>query len=201
MSKITPYFELGKQRYEIKRNRYLSAELDRIRNESGALSAEDEQNIVKLQDKYASLKKLAERVKELEDKYYETFSEEDEAIYKRAKSHYDNVLNDVTRFEIETNGVMSRAQKAGIDNAEKLVIIALQKDDKGNTIRTAEESNDIWCSYVDEVGQATAIEWLLYMVNYISGNDGADEENPFITQAKAKAEQRANMKKGIGKAR
>ena len=199
--RITPYFELGKQRYEIKRNRYLIAKLDEIKNENNIISSEDEQNIVKLQDKYSTLERLAKRVKELEDNYYETFDADDEAIYKRAKSHYDDVLDEVTRFEIETNGAMARAQQAGVDNAEKLVIIALQKDDNGETIRTAEEAEEIWCSYVDKVGKSTAIEWLLYMVNYISGSDGEEEENLFISQAKAKREQKANMKNGILKAK
>lgn len=199
MSNI-PFFEVNKQRYEIKRNRYLVAELDKLRNERTALTDNDEQNIVKLQDKSARLEKLANRVKELEDKFYETFDENDEAIYKRAKAHYDEMIDEFTKFELEAGGVMGKAQKAALDNAEKLVLIALQKGEKGEIIRTYQEAEEIWCSFVDEVGTNAASEWLLYMVNYIAGND-ADEENPFVAQAKAKAERKANMKKGIAKAR
>jgi hypothetical protein len=95
---------------------------------------------------------------------------------------------------------MNKAQKAAIDNAERLALIALQIGEKGEVIRTYEEAEEIWCSFVDEVGNNAASEWLLYMVNYVAGND-ADEENPFVAQAKAKAEQRAeNMKKRIAKA-
>lgn len=197
MSNI-PFFEVNEQRYEVKRNRYLIAELEKLRKENSELSGEDEQNIVKLQDKSARLERLANRVKELEDKFYETFDEDDEAIYKRAKAHYDEMLDDLTKFEIEANGVIGKAQQAALGNAEKLLLIALQKGEKGETIRTYQEAEDIWCSFVDEVGTNTASEWLLYMVNYITG-EYEEEENPFVTQAKAKAEQRANMKKGIAK--
>jgi hypothetical protein len=44
------------------------------------------------------------------------------------------------------------------------------------------------------------MEFVAYTLNYVMG---ADEEidNPFMTQAKAKAEQKANMKRGIVKVR
>lgn len=196
MSNI-PFFEVNGQKYEFKRNRFLLSELDKMKD-SRALTNEDEHNFAKLQDMYARLERLAKRVKELEEKLYETFDKADEEIYKRAKAHYDEMFDEVSAFEFEANGVIAKAQKASLDRAEQLVLIALQRGEKGEIVRTYAEAEDVWCSFVDDVGKNVASEWLLYMVNYFAGND-ADEENPFVAQAKAKAEQRANMKKGIKK--
>ena len=190
-------FKTNGKTYQIKRNRYLQAELEEIKaNNDNALSAQEEKNYTILQDKYATLERLAVKVKELEDKYYETFDEEAGAIYKRAKAHYDEMFEETAQFEVEQNGIAQKMQKVAIDNAEKVVIVALQKDEKGNTIRSEQEATDIWCSYVDEVGQQSAIEWLIYFTNYLVGNDKVDDD-PFVAQAKAKAEQRANMRKGL----
>ena len=83
---------------------------------------------------------------------------------------------------------------------EKLIIKALQINEKGETIRTEEEAEKIWCELVDEYGQISAMEFVAFTLNYIMGAD-QEIENPFMTQAKAKAEQKANMRKGILKAK
>ena len=90
--------------------------------------------------------------------------------------------------------------KKFLDFAEKLVIMGLQYDREGNQIRTFEEANDVWSKLVDEYGKYPAVEFVVYTANYIIGAD-EEIENPFMTQAKAKAEQKANMKKGILKAK
>jgi hypothetical protein len=196
MNKNIPTFELNGQTYTFKRNRYLLAELDLIKSEN-KLSPEEEQSFVILQDNYNRLAKLQERVKELEDKYYETFDKKDEEIYEKAKKAYENLLREVSQKEIDANGLSQKVQKQAIDNMERLIIIALQKDEKGKDIRTEKEANDIWCSYVDEIGTNNASEWLVYAFNYITGNDD-ENENPFVTQAKAKAEQRSkNRQEGF----
>jgi hypothetical protein len=196
-----PSFELNGKTYTFKRNRFLLAELDQIKNEN-SLSPEEEQTFVVLQDCYNRLAKLQERVKELEDTYYETFSEEDGEIYEKAKLHYERQLMEITQKEVEANGLSKKVEKQAIDNMEKLIIIALQKDDEGKNIRTAEEANKIWCDYVDEIGTSNASEWLIYAFNYITGNDDEENSNPFVAQAKAKAEQRArNRQEGFKKIR
>jgi hypothetical protein len=84
---------------------------------------------------------------------------------------------------------------------EKLIIKALQIDyNTGDEIRTNEEATNIWQSFVDENGKKLALEFILYTMHYIVGTD-EETENPFLTQAKAKAEQKANMKNGIVKAK
>ena len=192
-------FENG-EKYEIKRNRHILVEIEKMRDDT-VLTDEENQNYVVLQDKYSRLKKLADRVKELEDKFYETFDEKDGEIYERAKAHYDVMFRETTDFEISTRGVVEKIQRATINKVEALVINALTMNEKGDTIRTHDEADEIWCSYVDEVGHETAKEWLLYAFNYLSGNDGANDDDPFIAEQKAKAERKANMRKGIAKVR
>lgn len=197
MKNNIPFFELNGKTYTFKRNRYLLAELDLIKEEN-KLTPEEEQSYVLLQDNYNRLGKLQERVKELEDRYYETFDEKDGEIYEKAKATYEKLLMEVSQRELDTNGLSKKIEKQAIDNMEKLIIIALQKDENGKDIRTPKEAEKIWCDYVDEIGTNNASEWLIYTFNYITGNDEANDENPFISQAKARAEQRAkNRKEGF----
>lgn len=195
MNNVASFFVEGKE-FIIVRNRYLQAEFDSITKQGNTLTEEEETSYALLQDKYLRLEKLAERVNELEDKYYETFDDADGEIYEKAKAQYDKVYKETVAFELAQNGVAKKVQKVAIDNAEKVVIRALQLDNKGNEIRSNEEAENIWCSYVDEVGKNVATEWLLYFIQYLTGSDNV-EESPFVAQAKAKAEQKANMKQGL----
>lgn len=193
-------FKANGKEYEIKRTNYLIAEFDKIKSENRALNAEEEQGFVLLQDKYMTIERLANRVLELESKYYETFDEKDGAIYEKAKALYEKRLETLAKFEVEQNGIVNKIQKKSRENAKKLVIKALQVDRKGNQIRTEEEAKEIWGYFVEENGQDITDEWLTWFINYITGNDKV-EDDPFVAQAKAKAEQKANMRKGISKVR
>ena len=191
-------FEVNGKEYIIKRNRYLKAKFEDMVENNSAMSNEEQKSYALLEEKYARLEKLALRVKELEDAYYENFDDEAGALYEKAKLQYEKLLKETVDFELEQNGIAGKIKKATIDNSEKLLICALQINDKGEEIRSKEEAQEIWCDYVDEVGQNSAVEWLLCFVNYITGNDKV-EDDPFVSQAKAKAEQKANMKKGLNK--
>lgn len=193
-------FKANGNTYEIKRTNYLIAEFDKIKNENRTLNAEEEQGLVILQDKYMAIERLAKRVLELENKYYETFDEKDGEIYERAKAHYDKQLEELARLEVTQNGVTLKAQKASIENAKRILIKALQVDRKGNQIRTEQEANEIWDCFVEDNGTESSNEWLVWFINYLTGNDKV-EDDPFVSQAKAKAEQKANMRRGISKAK
>lgn len=197
--KLSPYFEVNGQCYEIRRSRFLMCELEKIR-ESSSLADDDQKNIAKLQDMYRDLQMMKQRKDELYKKYLETFSDEDEQIYEKAKSKYEKQRNEAAEFELSTNDVLHRLNKTVIDNAEKLVIIALQRDENGKEIRTAKQAEDIWCAYVDEVGQKVAQEWLNALIEHITGEDEREDDNSFLAQAKARAEQNAeNRKAGLAK--
>lgn len=201
MSKLIPTITLENgNRYEIKRNRYILCEIDEL-SKNSVLTEEENKNYAILQDKYSALERLAKRVKELEDKYFETFEEKDGEVYERAKTLYNKVFAETAEFEAMTNGVVNKAMRATINRTEQLVIKALTLDENGDTIRTNEEATDIWCTFVDEIGHQTAQEWLLYAFNYLSGNDGDNDSDPFVENQKAKAQRKANMRKGIAKAK
>ena len=191
----TPFFEVNNEVYVIKRNRFLQAEFDLLQKK---LEFSDEEQLAyeKEQDFDEKFEKLKQRKEELYAKFLETFDDKDEEIYNKACQAFDNMLKQASKME----SVGAKHRKKMIDMSEKLIIKALQIDyNTGEEIRTNEEATNIWQSFVDENGQRLAIEFILYTMHYIVGTD-EESENPFIAQAKAKAEQKANMKKGIVKA-
>ena len=188
-----PYFEINGKRYEIKKNRYLQAEFDEMRRNT-ALEDGEEAEYVKEQELSDKLEKLAKRKDELYDKYLETFDDEDERIYNKECIAYNVLIDQIN----QSKGVVAKKRKQMLDMGEALIIKALQTNDKGETIRSEKEAKEIWGDFCMEFGDVTRLEFIVFTVNYIIGND-EDNENPFIAQAKARAEQKANMKKGIVK--
>ena len=188
MSNI-PYFEVNGKRYEIKRTRYLMAEFDKQKSEI-ELTADEEVQIAKEEEKSNALEKLSKRKEELYDKYLETFDEGDYEVYNRACSAYDRLLDEIGKLE----NVSAKHRQKTIDVAERIIIRSLQLNEDGEEIRTADEANDIWCAYVDEFGKIAAMQFVVFAANYIVGND-EENENPFVAQAKAKAEQRAQKRR------
>lgn len=190
-----PFFELNGTRYEIKRNRYLQAEFDKMKGEK-QFDDNEELEYVREQELQDKLEKLSKRKNELYDAYLETFSSEDEEKYNKACVAYDKLLEQLSN----SKGVTAKKRNEMIDMGEALIIKSLQINDEGEAIRTEEEAKEIWNDLVAENGAMFRIEFIVFTINYIMGND-EDFENPFIAQAKAKAEQKANMRKGIAKAR
>lgn len=201
MRDIIPIIELENgERYEIRRSRFALCEIDRMR-ENSSLSGDESRNFALLQEKYNRLEKFAKRVAELEDEYLADFDEEKRVVYERAKEQYEKMLAEVTAFEVSTDGVANKAQKETIDKMEQLVVSILCVDDKGNAVRSRSEAEDIWCRFVDKIGRESAREWLYYAFEYISGNGEVEEADPFVKARREKAEQKAQMRKGIVKAK
>lgn len=190
-----PFFELYGKRYEIKRNRYLQAEFDKMKGEK-QFDDDEELEYVREQELQDKLEKLSKRKNELYDAYLETFSSEDEEKYNKACVAYDKLLEQLSN----SKGITAKKRNEMIDMGEALIIKSLQINDEGEAIRTEEEAKEIWNDLVAENGAMFRIEFIVFTINYIMGND-EETENPFIAQAKAKAEQKANMRKGIAKAR
>jgi hypothetical protein len=193
--KNIPFFEVDGKTYEIKRTRYLQAEFDEMQK-SIELTEEEQLAYAKEQEFEARAEKLRDRRDELYAKYLETFDEADEEMYNKANNAFQKMLDEAGHIE----SVSGKIKQQMIDVGERLIIKGLQINEKGDNIRTEDEAKSIWESFVEKNGQIIAIQFVGYFTNYIMGGD-EDIENPFIAQAKAKAEQRANMKKGIAKAR
>ena len=160
------------------------------------MTDEEQVAYAKEQDFDARLEKLRDRKDELYEKYLETFDEADEEKYNKALAAYNRLIDEAGQME----SVSGKQRKKMLDLGEALIIKALQIDKDGKTIRTEDEAKSIWECFVEENGEVTAVQFVVFTINYIMGGD-EDIENPFITQAKAKAEQRANMRKGIVKAK
>ena len=192
MNKIIPFFELNGQRYEIKPTRWLIAEYDKLGEES-QLSNEDKANAIKAQSLIGDIQRYAEKVKELEEKYFETFDDEDERKYLKCKALYETKLEELTELEVES-GSTSKLQKAGIDLLEKIAIKGLAEQYFDFNEKHAEE---IWGKYVEKIGNNATIEWLTGMSECLFREDEEVEENSFLSQMRAKAEQRAINRKNI----
>ena len=195
MNNNIPYFEVNGVGYAIKRTRFLQAEFDAF-NKSHKMTDEEELAYAREQEFDIRSEKLLKRKNELYDKYLETFDEEDEKLYKKAEIAYNLLLEEASKIE----NISGKRNQRLIDCGERLIIKSLQYDANGDEIRSNEEATSIWESFVDEIGKVSSIQFIVFTMNYIMGGD-EEVENPFITQAKAKAEQRANMKKGIAKAK
>lgn len=195
MNNIIPFFELNGQRYEIKRTHYLNAEYDKLGRES-ELSNEDKQNAVKVQTFIDDIRKYAEKLKELEEKFFETFDSEDERKYLKIKEFYEKSLAELTELEVET-GSTARLQKASVDLLEKIAIkgIAEQYFNFDEV-----KAKAIWEQYADNLGNNATVEWLNAMSECLFGEKEKEEENSFLSQMRKKAEQQAiNRKNGIKK--
>lgn len=193
MSKIYPYFEVDGTKYEFKRNRALMLALEEIR-ESNEATDEQQRQYARLLELNNKVVKLSARKAELEEEYYENFDDAVGELLAKCETAYKKAADEYIEYEIETK-ITATMEKATLDSAERFVIHALQYGAKGDTIRTKNEAEAIWCSYVDEVGEQVASQFLVLLVNHISGADEDTDDNDFFTQAKAKAEERANNRR------
>lgn len=192
MNKITPFFELNGQKYEIKRTRYLLAEYDKL-GEQSQLSNEDKANAIKAQSLLGDIQRYAEKTKELEEKFFETFDNEDERKYLKAKELYTKALEELTALEVES-GSTTKLQKAGIDLLEKIAIKGLAEQ-----YFNFDESKAqiIWEQYADTLGNNATVEWLMAMSECLFKEDEEVEENSFLSQMRKKAEQKAINRKNF----
>lgn len=186
--KLTPFFELDGQRYEIIKTRYLLAEYNKLANES-ELSNLDKANAIKSQTLINDVQKYAQKTLELEEKYFETFDDEDERKYLKAKALYDKALAELTVFETETQST-ALLEKAGFDLLEKIAIKGLAEQHfNGNEIK----GKELWEKFANTLENHNQIkEWLAYMSDCLFNEENNEvEENSFLSQMRQKAEEKA----------
>lgn len=191
MERMIPFFEVNGKRYEIKRTRYVMAEFDKRKSEI-SLSNDEEKEYVKEQDKNKLLEKLSARKDELYETYITTFDEKDEELYNKACVAYDKLLDEISAME----NVSGKYHKRILDLGEQMIIESLKWDKDGKQVRNDKEATDLWETYVNEVGKTAASELVAYTMQYLVGGD-EEEENPFVVQARAKAEQTMQRKQGL----
>lgn len=190
MNNIVPFFEVNGKRYEIKKTRWLLAEYDKLHEQSN-LSNEDKENAIKMQSLVNDVQRYAEKVQELWETYTTTFDDVDEKKYLKVKALYDNALEALAHFELETNSG-NTIQKAGIDALEKIAIKGLAEQYFNMDESKAKE---IWVSYVEKIGNNKAIEWLNAMSQCLFSEEEDVEENSFLAQMRKNAQEKANSRK------
>ena len=137
------------------------------------------------------VQRYANKVQELWEVYTTTFDDNDEKKYLKVKALYDNALETLARFELETNSG-NTIQKAGLDALEKIAIKGLAEQYFNMDESKAKE---IWVAYVEKVGKNKAVEWLSAMSECLFKEEEEVEENSFLAQMRKNAEERANSRK------
>lgn len=194
MSKIIPSFVVDGKKYEIKRTRWLECKYEELSNES---TFTDEQQALlakgtKLRTEY---EELAEQFRPIKEQHFADMRNKDlTAEYKAFKEELDELYTELTTFEITHKDVsMSALQKAAGDKAERLLIMALCEQYKLDE----SSAKEVWCKHVDEIGVSAAGEWVMYMLDTLFNEE--ETNDPFLKQARAKAEQRAEQRRGLSK--
>jgi hypothetical protein len=138
---------------------------------------------------------LAEQFRPIKEKHFANMRDKElTAEYKAFKEELDELYKELTDFEIENKSVsMSALQKVAVDKAERLLILSLceQYD------LAEENAKEVWCKYVDEIGVSTASEWVMYMLDALFNEE--EVADPFLKAQRAKAELRAEQRKGLSR--
>lgn len=196
MEKINPFFEVNGNRFELKRTRYLIAEYDKATKESN-LKAEDTENVLKVQRLASDAKKFAERLEVLEERYFETFDDEDERKYLKCKEMLEQTMEKMAHIEASTE-----CTKIAIETSarilENIAILGLAEQYFNFNKELATQT---WESYVESLpSQNMAIEWLQLMADSLFNEEVEEEGNDFFSMKRKEAEQLAeNRKKALKK--
>lgn len=191
MKKLTPFFELNGIRYEINKTRYLIAEYDKLTKEN-ELSSEDKVNTVKAQQLIADIEKYGKKTIELEEKYFETFDDEDERKYLKVKALYEKALDELAKIEAET-GCTQKLERTSFNILEKIAIKGLAEQYFN---LDEEKGKDLWESFarsLDSYDQIT--EWLAYMSDCLFSQENEVEENTFLAQMREQKREKAENRK------
>lgn len=194
MGKIIPSFVVDGKKYEIKRTRYLECQYEQISQEN---SFDDRQQALLAQGTKLRMEyeELAEKFKPIKEQHFANMRDKElTAEYKAFKEELDELYKAVTDFEINHKEVsISALQKVAVDKAERLLILALCEQ------HNLDEKNaqEVWCKYVDEIGVSTASEWVMFMLDALFNEE--ETTDPFLKQARAKAELRAEQRKGLSR--
>lgn len=196
MSKLNPSFVVDGNTYEIRRTRYLECQYEQISQENNFT---DEQQALLAQGTKLRMEyeELAEQFRPIKEQHFANMRDKElTAEYKAFKEELDELYKALTDFEINHKEVsMSALQKVAVDKAERLLILALCEQHNLDE----ENAKAVWCKYVDEIGVATASEWVMFMLDALFNEE--ETNDPFLKQARAKAELKAEQRKGLSRVR
>lgn len=190
MSKLLPSIEVNGQKYEIKPTRYLLVEYSKIGDEAG-LSEKDKTNAIKAKSLLEDIQRYAEKVQELWERFTETYDDEDERRYIKAKSLHEKAVEGFTEFEVATEST-TKLEKASVDALEKIAIKGLAEQHFG---MDESKAAAVWCQFVDELGKNNVVEWLMYMSECLFTEEGNGNDNSFLSQMRKSREMKHNRNK------
>lgn len=194
MSKIKPSFNVNGKNYEFIFTRHLQLEYQKM--------ADEKKNDSQYQKEIAEYTRLQEEFETLQKRYSTARSEfldnpldsDKKAVYNAIKEVYEASYKEFVEYT-STHNAPNEADKYVVDMLERLVLLALEEQYK----LSSEEAEKVWCSFVDENGQNTAMEFLAYLGKVWLTDIDEDTENPFIKAMRAKAEQADNRRAGLKK--
>lgn len=200
MSKRIPItFEVEGQTYEIVRTRALECEYEKITKQS-SLSEQDERafaDYIKLQ---AETEELAEKFRiTKEDFYNDVLDEEKEKKFLAFEKLYNRKYQEIINFTTTHKDFSTqKIEEIAMENGVKLFVIALSQ----KYGMSHDEAKSVWEKFRDflseKYGMQSPREWILTMVRELF--EGEEEEtDPFLKQARAKAQQRMEQRKGLSK--
>lgn len=200
MSKRIPItFEVEGQTYEIVRTRALECEYEKITKQS-SLSEQDERafaDYIKLQ---AETEELAEKFRTAkEDFYNDVLDEEKEKKFLAFEKLYNRKYQEIIDFTTTHKDFSTqKVEEIAMDNGVKLFVLALSQ----KYSMSHDEAKSVWEKFRDflseKYGMQSPREWILTMVRELF--EGEEEEtDPFLKQARAKAQQRMEQRKGLSK--
>lgn len=186
---ILPSFEVNGVTYEIRQSRYLLAEHNEIGRES-SLNEEEKVASVEIQSLLQDVRKYGEKLKELEEKYFETFEEADERRYFKMKEIYDEASKKLAIAEIKSP-TFDKLQRESINALEKLAIKGLAEQYFDMNMAKATE---LWKSFVEDKGKGYVTEWLLSMSDCLFNDEEERESDPFLSKVRAKSNNKKFVK-------
>lgn len=189
--KITPYFELNGNRYEIKKTRWLVAEYQRL-NEEAPLSDDDKANAIKANNLVADARKFSEKAEEWWDKLCEDPTEENQRTYMLFKGMSDKAVADYNEF-VARNNTLKTAFKHNADILEKVAIKALAEQyfDMNEA-----EGRRVWELFVESQESHDVVgEWLMAMAQCLFVEEDEEENSGFLSEVRKHNEIAANNRK------
>lgn len=199
MKRIPITFEVEGQTYEIVRTRALECEYEKITKQS-SLSEQDERafaDYIKLQ---AETEELAEKFRMAkEDFYNDVLDEEKEKKFLAFEKLYNRKYQEIIDFTTTHKDFSTqKVEEIAMDNGVKLFVLALSQ----KYGMSHDEAKSVWEKFRDflseKYGMQSPREWILTMVRELF--EGEEEEtDPFLKQARAKAQQRMEQRKGLSK--
>lgn len=199
MKRIPITFEVEGQTYEIVRTRALECEYEKITKQS-SLSEQDERafaDYIKLQ---AETEELAEKFRTAkEDFYNDVLDEEKEKKFLAFEKLYNRKYQEIIDFTTTHKDFSTqKVEEIAMENGVKLFVLALSQ----KYAMSHDEAKLVWEKFRDflseKYGMQSPREWILTMVRELF--EGEEEEtDPFLKQARAKAQQRMEQRKGLSK--